>query len=189
MSPLDQLAAALEEFSRLASGVADDQWGRDTPCPGWDVSRLVAHVRDGNLRFVARFGGEDPGPDPAITIPVSDFWPSAEALMAALSAPGAMERTVALPIGALPGAVAVQLRLTETLVHGWDLARATGQAPGFSAEACATALAFSRANLGRAARSPTPPFAPPRPAPEGASPLDQLAAQLGRDVGGTAEGG
>ena len=185
-SSLEQLEAALDEFSRLVAGVAEDQWGLATPCPGWDVSRLVAHVIDGNLRFVARFHGEEPAPETDLRagVPIADFAPSAQALMAALRAPGALERTVSLPIGLLPGAVAVDLRLTETLVHGWDLARATGQTPRFSSDACASALEFARANLGRASNRPSAPFAPPLPAPEGAPPLDQLAAQLGRDVGG-----
>lgn len=185
-SSLERLGAALDEFSRLVAGVAEDQWTLATPCPGWDVSRLVAHVIDGNLRFVARFRGDDPAPETDLPagLPIADFAPSAQALLAALRAPGALERTVALPIGLLPGAVAVDLRLTETLVHGWDLARATGQTPRFTSEACASALEFSKANLGRASTRPSAPFAPPLPAPDGAPPLDRLAAQLGRDVGG-----
>jgi uncharacterized protein (TIGR03086 family) len=72
------------------------------------------------------------------------------------------------------------LRLVETVTHGWDLARATGQTPDYAPEAVQTALAFSDRMAPRAA--PGGPFAPAtQPGPQ-ATDLDRLAARLGRQT-------
>jgi uncharacterized protein (TIGR03086 family) len=96
-----------------------------------------------------------------------------------------MEETFTVPFGTVPGSVALHLRITELLVHGWDLAAATGQPARFPEDLAEQELAFTRGALASvpAGRSP---FGPPQPAPPGATPLDQLAALLGRSV--TADG-
>ena len=93
------------------------------------------------------------------------FRESADAVVAAFRRPGALERTVQVPFGTVPGAVALHLRLTEVLVHGWDVARATGQVAAFPEDLAEQELAFTR----RRARCGAPrakPFAPPTPAPD-----------------------
>jgi uncharacterized protein (TIGR03086 family) len=52
------------------------------------------------------------------------------ALLAAFSQPGVLERIFPAPIGSVPGLVMLHVRITEELVHGWDLAQATAQ-PAF----------------------------------------------------------
>ena len=47
---------------------------------------------------------------------------SAAALLDAFRQPGVLERTVTIAFGNVPGVVALHLRVTESLVHGWDLA-------------------------------------------------------------------
>nr|WP_235619150.1 hypothetical protein [Embleya scabrispora] len=86
-----------------------------------------------------------------------------------------------VPAGVVPGVVAVRLRTVEELVHGWDLARATGRRLRIPDDVVERELAFTRDAL---ADIPTgrAPFAPPRPCPEHAPPLDRLAALLGRSV-------
>jgi len=48
------------------------------------------------------------------------------ALRAAFDRPGMLAETFDGPIGPAPGAVLLHMRINENLVHGWDLARATG---------------------------------------------------------------
>ncbi len=67
------------------------------------------------------------------------------------------------------------------LVHGWDLARATGQAGSFPEPLVEQELAFSRAMLDTMPVS-NRPFAPPEPVPDDAVAIDRLAALLGRRV-------
>jgi len=170
----DQLADALDRFGVLVAGVHDDQWDSPTPCPEWDVRALVAHVIKGNTQVAAALGGQ--------TSPTPEYAVSAGTVLAAFRQPGALERIVEVPFGRVPGAVALHLRLTELLVHGWDLARATGQVADFPEALAEQELAFSM----RALDSVPPdrsPFAPPQPADESAPALERLAATLGRSAG------
>ena len=91
-----------------------------------------------------------------------------------------------MPFGTVPGAVALHLRLTEVLVHGWDLAQATGQVAAFPQDLAEQELAFTRDALG-ALPPGRSPFAPPTPAPDTAPALDRLAACLGRRLPGPDE--
>jgi uncharacterized protein (TIGR03086 family) len=89
-----------------------------------------------------------------------------------------------LPFAELPGAVFVNIATTDTFTHGWDLARATGQSTDLDPELAATLLEFARAFLSDALRGSdgTAPFGAQVEAPPGASPADELAAFLGRQV-------
>lgn len=116
------------------------------------------------------------GDDPAGTYRVA-----AGDLLTAFRQPGALERILQVPVGAVPGIAAVHLRAVEELVHGWDLARATSQAVRFPDGIVQRELEFTRVKL-----ADVPPgralFAPPQPAPDHASPLYRLAALLGRPL-------
>jgi uncharacterized protein (TIGR03086 family) len=87
--------------------------------------------------------------------------------------------TYTVPAGTLPGSAVVHLRTVEMLVHGWDLARATGQQVPFSDDLAEPELAFSGDMLQRlpAGRQP---FAPSRPVSGDAPAIDRQAALLGR---------
>jgi uncharacterized protein (TIGR03086 family) len=102
-------------------------------------------------------------------------------LVEAFRQPGVLERVVSVPFGSVPGAVALHLRITEVLVHGWDLARATGQPATFPENLAEQELAFSRGKLGDIPGD-RHPFAPSQPVPAGAAAIDRLAACLGRDA-------
>ena len=84
-----------------------------------------------------------------------------------------------LPI-ALPGDQAALVALDEVVVHGWDLARATGQRLSVRPGDVAACHAFV---AGFPAPEGDGPFGPPVPAGEGAPPLDRLVAATGRQPG------
>jgi len=54
-----------------------------------------------------------------------------DAMLTAWERPSVLERETPLPVGRGPAEAALYLHLGETLVHGWDLAKATGQEPAF----------------------------------------------------------
>ena len=185
---LDRLAAGIDGARRLVVGVGDDQWHRPTPCPDWDVRELVGHLTGGNHRFAALL--ETDGPLTPPTRPSGDvlgddpqaaFEASATALLTAFAVPGRLAALRPSPLGSVPGETLLWLRVVEHLVHGWDLAQATGQRPEFAPGLAEQALEFSEANLGNVQGGRTP-FGSRLPAPPDAPALDRLVALLGRRV-------
>lgn len=181
-SPVEQLARALEDTGALISAIRDDQWEKPTPCAQWSVRELVEHLTLGNHRFARALLSESrPGVETGTDLPFVAYRESADALLAAFGPPDALERVVTVPFGAIPGVVALHLRIVESLVHGWDLARATGQAQRCDEDLAAQELEFTRTKLADVPPESSP-FGPPQPVAEDAAALDRLAACLGRSV-------
>lgn len=80
----------------------------------------------------------------------------------------------------MPGAGLAGLRITETLVNGWDLARSTGQREPFDDAVAQTGLDSTRNQLSAGADRCGFAFAPEQPAPADAPAIDRLAAHPGR---------
>jgi uncharacterized protein (TIGR03086 family) len=181
-SPVELLAAALDEARRLVEGIGQGQWDGPTPCAEWSVRDLTGHLVTGNRLFARAVRGDLP---PAAPVEQDRYAAalreSADELLAAFTAPGALDRVVVVPFGRVPGIVALHLRLVEALVHGWDLASATGQVPRFDDESAERGLEFSRAKLSEVPANRSP-FGPPQPVDPHAPVLDRLAALLGRSV-------
>lgn len=184
-SPVDSLRTSLDDTGQLIAGIRTEQWEDPTPCTEWSVRDLVDHLVTGNDLAARVLVGDSGRKDTASTDLRPDqradaYRASAQRLLAAFASPGAMDRIVTVPFGRVPGVVALHLRLVEALVHGWDLARATGQPLRYDEDAAVRALEFTREKLAEVP-SDRSPFGPPLQAPGDASALDRLAACLGRD--------
>lgn len=131
------LTAATAELQRIAEGVTDEQLDAPTPCGGRTVRQLLGHIVGLATAFRAAADKElgpltDTAPDP-------DGWPEADdgwraelaaglpELAAAWRAPDAWQGMTRAGGMDLPGEVAGLVALDEVALHGWDLARATGQ--------------------------------------------------------------
>lgn len=124
---------ASREFAERLRQVSDNQWDRPTPCPDWDVRALLHHLVYENewtppmmegatvAEVGDRFEGDLLGDDPKAAFDAA----SARAV-AAIGAPGAMERTVHLSFGDFPGREYAMQLFADHLIHAWDLARAIG---------------------------------------------------------------
>lgn len=133
MDQLAALATATAELRRRLVAVGEEDWDRPTPCEGWSVHDLVAHVVGGNQmavdilhggtreEAVAALAGVTLGEDPVAT-----FDAGAEAQLAAFDEEGALERTCAHPAGDFSGAQVLGFRIGDLTNHAWDLARALG---------------------------------------------------------------
>ena len=125
---------ALEATRRYVAGVTDVQWQSPTPCEGWTVHDLLNHIVAGNLwaaelgsgRTIADVGSALDG-DMLGTDPVGAYDRSAALAAAVFEAPGALDNPCAVSYGPVPGSIYAGHRFIDVLVHGWDLATATGQ--------------------------------------------------------------
>lgn len=174
--------AQLDELGPLVSGVVGgirpDQLDNPTPCGGFTVSGVLEHMISGATTFTAAFGG-DPGPvDPADVR--ASFAPALTALASAIGAPGALERTVPAPFGEVAGETFARFVVLDGLVHGWDLAIATGQGYHPSPVLVAEAQAFAETALADLRDGDT--FAAATQAPLSATAIERLAAFTGRAV-------
>lgn len=139
---------ALEATGFVVARVRPDQLDGPTPCTRWDVRTLLNHVIGGNLMFarIAAGGTADTTggmPDLTRPDPGTNYLDSAEAVLAAWSGPGAMQRRCHMPFGDLPAPAALGLHYLDCVVHGWDLARATGQPTGLDPDLAGAALALA----------------------------------------------
>jgi uncharacterized protein (TIGR03086 family) len=107
----------------------------------------------------------------------------AEAL-AAFGAPGALDQSLEMHFGTIPAAVFIEIATTDALLHAWDLARATGQPDDLDPELASRQLEIARKIIFEGARGDDTqaPFGPEQPAPPDATPIEALAAFLGRRV-------
>ena len=155
-----------------------------TPCRDWDVRLLLNHIIGGNHMFaeVARGGRVDATgvmdnytvPDPG-----SNYIASADSVLAAWAEPGAMDRRCHMPFGDIPASAAVSIHFLDIVVHGWDLARATGQDTTIEPDLAAEALDISHGLLSPELRD-TGVFGPEIPASDDDPLHARLVAFMGR---------
>lgn len=186
---ISQLTRAVDATGQVISAISDAQWAGPTPCTEWTVSELVRHLVAGNNWFATAVDGKErqaiDEAAPADADLPGAYRDSGTALIEAFGQPGALERSVTVPIGQVPGVVALHLRVTEILVHGWDAATATGQATEFPEDIAEAELTFTLGKLGDIPPGRFP-FAPPHPVDDDAPAIERLVGCLGRDVSGHA---
>jgi uncharacterized protein (TIGR03086 family) len=188
---LSSYADAVRRNHERVDAVHTGQLGDPTPCTDWDVQALIGHITGGYRMFAAALGHPlPPGPTPANTAGTDPaelaglHRAAGEAAIAAFGTPDALERTVSLPIGDVPGHMALGLALTDAVVHGWDLGTATGQDATIDEGLAAVLLAGAEQSIGPQMRQPDgamPAFAPPVAIAAQQPAAERLIAFLGRE--------
>ena len=135
--------------------------------------------------FAHMFRGDEP---PAIDappvygrVPAAEFRAAMDDLLTAVKSEGAMERTLATPIGQMPGATFACVVAFDGLVHGWDVAVASGQSMSVPDEVVDAVDGFARVAITDELRD-AGMFAAATQPPADASRLERLAAFSGRTV-------
>lgn len=177
---IESLAEAFDFTEAAIRGVGADQWTDSTPCSDWDVRELVHHTITAISAFAATASGRGrrvDQDDDGLAGPAGAFRRSADEALAAW--PAALDESVQLGLEPVPGRIALAMNLLDTLVHGWDIATATGQPAELPRQASVDALAAARTIVTDQFRA-TVGFAPPAAVDDDASPTEQLVAFLGR---------
>lgn len=186
MALIDQYRDSVTAFAGKVARVRPDQWHAPTPCQDWDVRTLVNHVvseQRWSVPLLAgatvaemgdRFDGDLLGGDP-----VHAAAEAAEDAKAAVSETGVLGRSVHLSMGDASGAEYIHQLLADHLVHGWDLAVATGTDAALDPRAASACLTWfrDREDLYRSGGA----IGPRLELASDASESDQLLAAFGRD--------
>jgi uncharacterized protein (TIGR03086 family) len=183
------LEPAARQLAKLVEGVDPARLDVPTPCPDYTLGDLLEHVGGLALAFTwaARKDfpeGPPPGPAgdasrlpadwqtriPQDVLTMAEAWRDPEA-WTGMTGAGGVE---------LPGEVAGHVALDELVVHGWDVARATGQ--DFTIDdAALTAIQPFVASFSDPANADPALFGPPVPLPDDAPLLDRVIGLTGRD--------
>ena len=188
MADLVDLGPAGERLLAVTANVDDAQLGAPTPCEGRTVGQLIGHLAGLVVAFRAA-ADKDLGPL-TDTNPDAAGWPEAPAgwrealghhvpaLVAAWREPAAWEGMTRAGGVDLPGQVGGLVALDEIVLHGWDLARATGQSYDCDDATAGACMAF----VGGFEETGTPGlFGPSVPVAPDASTFERLLARSGRD--------
>ncbi|WP_410666562.1 TIGR03086 family metal-binding protein [Amycolatopsis sp. cmx-4-68] len=179
------LRPAAAEFLRVAHAVAD--LSAPTPCAGYDARGLLNHLLYWGPWLIAAGRREAPpatsGAEAEAGL-VTDDWRAAlekqtETLVDVFGTPSAWTGTTALGTAELPASVVGDMVLGEFVLHGWDLARASGQSLEVAPEA-AMAVYGSAVAMGEQARS-MGVYGPAVKVGWEASPLERALGAAGRD--------
>jgi len=185
----EALVTAYDHAAEVVAGVRTDQLAGPTPCPDYDVATLVSHLVGAGWRAVALGRGETPTGEEFPRVELSDAARQLRRAGAEAARAWSDERlgsTTTMPWGeTYSGATLVDMYLSELMAHAWDLAVATGQAPGCDEDLAAAAEAAARGMLRpeyRDMMGTGNPFGAEQPAGDGATTLERFAAFMGRPI-------
>ena len=191
----DAHAEAIKTSSELAAsvitGTTPDQHDAPTPCTDYSVADVINHLAFG-FEMARRSGvREDWDPDwrPDGTAPTLDGIPAAEwapvcgreapRAAHAWASPGAWDGASTMGSSAMPATMVGAMMTAEFVVHGWDLAIATGQAYDPPAQAVQAAIAGVAPMLEMGRNGGW--YGAEVTVEESAPPLHRLLAMTGRD--------
>jgi uncharacterized protein (TIGR03086 family) len=183
------LTPATGTLAEVVSGIGDAQLSAPTPCRGVTVADLLDHVDGLSVAFTAAAAkdldtGRQPpsadgsrlGTDWRTRIPgrlagLASAWQD-DAAWAGMTQAGGVD---------LPGEIAATVAIDELVVHGWDIAVATGRDYACDEELLLAAYGFAQAAVARDPGGSPGLFGPPVPVPDDAPLLDRLLGLTGRD--------
>jgi uncharacterized protein (TIGR03086 family) len=183
MDPVTIDSLAIASTRLRVAGLREGDLGRPTVNPGWDVRVLVAHLVGGCLLYAGALRGETVDwatrNRQTVTDSLGQFDAAAAELNEAIGALDDRRRPVTIPAGTVPATLAIAVHATDVLVHGWDLAVATGQDRALDPGLCEAATAI----IGQFPASAwgNPRFYAERVHTDSADPADRLVALTGRD--------
>jgi uncharacterized protein (TIGR03086 family) len=184
------LAPATRALADLVRGVQPDQLDGPTPCEAISVGALLDHIEGLSVAFTqaarktpppggstppsvdaSRLGTDWPERIPQRLAELADAWQD-ESAWSGMTGAGGID---------LPGEVAGAVAINEVIVHGWDLAVATGQPYSCPDVLVDAARSFVASAVEENPNGTPGLFGPPVPVAADAPPLERLVGLAGRD--------
>jgi len=160
----------------VVHGIREDRMTAPTPCREFTVGDLIDHLLHWGPPLARASRHSDGVPQPG----GNPLERQIEMLVAAWSVPAAWQGTTSITgTEEFPARMIGMMAVTELVVHGWDLARATGQPASWDPELLALLHdeVAKTAQLGREMGA----FGAEVPVPRTAPVLDRLLGLTGRD--------
>lgn len=178
----------------VVSAVTAADLAKPTPCAGWNLAELLAHMTVQHRGFAAAARGH--GADEAIwqpaTVadavaadPAGTYSAAATEVIDAFAGDDVLDAPFVLPeLGgdaAFPGAMAIGFHYIDYVVHGWDVARTLGRSYQLPVDVVAAALPLALVVPDGDFRTiDGAPFGPAIPSTDPAGGLDRILEYLGR---------
>lgn len=189
--PVEMLRKTTLRVREVVANVEQSQSENSTPCSQWDVRGLLNHLI-GGLEFTAgSIAGNPPNiriadadssysNEPDVAVLIQAYHNVLDQVLEAGSEPGALDGVVSTPyFGEMPISRIFVGTTMDQFIHGWDLAKATGQDTALDADLVEFAygmLSSGFANMGRQAGFIGPEII----IPDNSNPQDKLIAYMGR---------
>lgn len=173
----------------LASRIELSDLARPTPCGDWSLADLLAHLTGQQRGFAAAARGAGAELRRWLPVraadPVLDYLAGCVEVLQAFADPAVADQDFALPElragRGFPAGQAISFHLVDNAVHAWDLAACLGIPLQLNDELLQAALRVAeRVPDGAERTEPGAAFAPGRPVPAGAGPLERMLVLLGR---------
>ncbi|MGQ4617768.1 TIGR03086 family metal-binding protein [Nocardia sp. R7R-8] len=194
MNPEFDFEPAADALATVVGGITDEQLAAPTPCADTTVRDLLAHVVDLTEAFRQAATKEAVGGSVAPGAPAERALPEdwreripaqLDALVAAWREPAAWDGVTEAGGVSEPAPAMARIALDEVVVHGWDLAKATGRPYSCAAGDLATLLEMLRDTP---AEGVPGLFGPVVPVAADATALERVLAFTGRRVDWTPNG-
>ncbi len=167
---------------------------RPTPCVGWELADLLAHISVQHRGFAAAARGHgadldywrvESAVDEVRRDPAGTYAEAAHGVLDAFSVDGVDEARFTLPEfgdnAIFPGSVAMGFHFVDYVVHGWDVAASLGMDYELPADVLAAAMPLVLAvPAGEVRLLDAAPFGPAIEPVDGAGDLDRILRHLGR---------
>ncbi len=124
---------ALAAFGNAVRDIADHEWDLPTPSTEWNVKEVVAHVVLGEAHLPAVLEGNTSATQSELSVdllgpsPLAAWRGTALRAIDAARAPGVSDKAFELDMGTVDGAQLLGYRITDNIVHAWDLQVAVGR--------------------------------------------------------------
>jgi uncharacterized protein (TIGR03086 family) len=181
-----ELTDAADAAARTVNNVTPAELGGPTPCTEWDVRALLNHlILWTSYSLERRAEGESVAPElmehdfAAAPDFSADYRAQLDRALAAWADPAVWDSELDLMGTKTPASEVGGLIIAELVLHGWDLATATGQDYAVSDRAAEAALRAVEANAGLFRQYKG--FAEPVPMAADATARDRVLALSGRE--------